>query len=73
MQATQGRTAPPSGVTYKEAVVFVVGGGNYLEAESLMTWASKAAPPKHIVYGATELLTADKFTEQLAALGQMSI
>ena len=35
----------------------MIGGGNYLEAESLSCWAGRAQPtPKHVVYGATELL-----------------
>lgn len=35
----------------------MLGGGNYLEAESLACWAGRAQPaPKQVVYGATELL-----------------
>ena len=31
--------------------------GNYLEYESLTCWAGRAQPtPKHVLYGATELL-----------------
>ena len=73
LQATPGKAAPPTGMTYKEAIVFIVGGGNYLEAESLMTWAAKAVPAKHIVYGATELLTGQEFAHQLSTLGKMSM
>lgn len=71
-QAPQGRMTPTPGMTYKEAIVFIVGGGNYLEAESLTTWASKATPVKKITYGATELLNGEAFARQLAELGRMS-
>ena len=36
-------------------------------------WASRAQPaPKHIVYGATELLSGDQFLDQLGELGRKS-
>ena len=57
---------------FKEAIVFMVGGGNYLEYESLSGWASRAQPPRSIVYGATELLTGEQFLQQLATLGQQT-
>ncbi len=38
----------------------MIGGGNYLEYESLATWAGRATPPKSIVYGATDLLTGEQ-------------
>lgn len=50
----------------------MVGGGNYLEAESLATWASRAQPPKNVIYGATALLTGQQFAAQLAELGRLS-
>ena len=71
VQAQPGRPAA-SGGPFKEAIVFVVGGGNYLEAESLSTWASRAQPPKNIIYGATALLTGEQFASQLAELGRLS-
>ena len=52
--------------------MFMIGGGNYLEYESLTTWAGRAMPPKSIVYGATELLSGSQFAEQLAELGRRS-
>ena len=52
--------------------MFMVGGGNYLEYESLSGWASRAQPPRSIVYGATELLTGEQFLQQLATLGQQT-
>ena len=38
----------------------MIGGGNYLEYESLVTWAGRATPPKSIVYGATDLLSGEQ-------------
>ena len=47
----------------------MIGGGNYLEAESLQCWAGRAQPtPKHVLYGATELLTPEQVLRDLATL-----
>jgi len=67
-----GKAQRPAG-PFKEAIVFMIGGGNYLEWESLVCWAQRAQPtPKHIVYGATELLSGEEFIAQLAELGRRS-
>jgi hypothetical protein len=55
---------------FKEAIVFMVGGGNYLEHQGLQELASKSQPPKNVVYGATEILTATEFLGQLSELGR---
>jgi hypothetical protein len=52
--------------------VFMIGGGNYLEYESLITWAGRATPPKSVIYGASDLLTGGQFAAQLAELGRRS-
>ena len=57
-------------VASKEAVVFMVGGGNYLERESLDLWATSQSKAKQIVYGATEMISAETFIEQLTALAK---
>jgi sec1 family domain-containing protein 1 len=68
-----GGAAPRPSAPAREAIVFVVGGGNYLEYESLATWASRAQPvPRSVVYGATEVLTGEEFLGQLAELGRRS-
>lgn len=54
----------------KEAIVFMIGGGNYVEYGSLQDLAQRQQPVKHIIYGTTEILTGGEFVEQLAALGQ---
>ena len=71
-KAPAGRAQRPTG-PFKEAIVFMIGGGNYLEWESLVCWAQRAQPtPKHLVYGATELLNGEEFLGQLAELGRRS-
>ena len=70
-QAAQGKPARGGG-PFREAIVFMIGGGNYLEAESLATWASRTQPPKNIIYGTTDLLTGEQFAAQLADLGRRS-
>lgn len=71
-KAPAGRAQRPAG-PFKEAVVFMIGGGNYLEWESLVCWAARAQPsPKTIVYGATELLSGEEMVQQLAELGRRS-
>ena len=39
-QAAPGRTVRQTG-PFREAIVFMIGGGNYLEYESLVTWAAR--------------------------------
>ncbi|KAK3020931.1 hypothetical protein RJ639_046587 [Escallonia herrerae] len=55
---------------FKEAIVFMVGGGNYVEYGSMQELAHRQQPVKHIIYGTTEILTGGEFVEQLALLGQ---
>jgi len=66
----------------REAFVFVVGGGNYTEHQNLIDFAAAPAgsaarrpaattattSARTVVYGATELLTAEQLLEQLRAL-----
>ncbi|KAJ7541045.1 hypothetical protein O6H91_10G043100 [Diphasiastrum complanatum] len=55
---------------FKEAIVFMIGGGNYLEYGSLQELAQRQQPAKNIVYGATEILTGEEFLDQLGILGK---
>lgn len=61
--------APRTRVQFQEAIVFVVGGGNYHEYQNLLEYANRQNPPKTITYGTTELLTAKEFIDQLNTLG----
>lgn len=55
---------------FGEAVVFMIGGGNYIEYKSLMELGQHSQPSKHVIYGATEILSGAEFIHQLAELGQ---
>ncbi|KAK4258444.1 hypothetical protein QN277_004895 [Acacia crassicarpa] len=55
---------------FKEAIVFMIGGGNYVEYGSLQELAQRQQPVKHVTYGTTEILTGEDFVEQLTMLGQ---
>ncbi|KAI3795618.1 hypothetical protein L1987_38274 [Smallanthus sonchifolius] len=55
---------------FKEAIVFMIGGGNYVEYGSLQELAQRQQPAKHIIYGSTEILTGGEFVDQLTLLGQ---
>ncbi|KAJ1944444.1 Vesicle trafficking between the ER and Golgi, partial [Linderina macrospora] len=39
----------------QEAIVFVVGGGNYVEYQNLVEFAQRSTPRKNIVYGSTDI------------------
>ncbi|XP_062221375.1 SEC1 family transport protein SLY1-like [Phragmites australis] len=55
---------------FREAIVFMIGGGNYIEYRSLMELAERPQPSKHVIYGATGILNGVEFIQQLAELGQ---
>ncbi|CAN6206621.1 unnamed protein product [Urochloa humidicola] len=55
---------------FREAVVFMIGGGNYIEYRSLMELEQRTQPSKHVIYGATEILSGAEFIHQLTELGQ---
>jgi len=53
---------------YSNAIVFVVGGGNYNEYQNLTEYA-KSKQGKQVSYGCMELLNSEDFLEQLNLLG----
>ncbi len=54
---------------FRDAVVCVVGGGNYLEYQGLQEMA-RAMPQKcNVVYGSTEMLMPTEFLQQITELG----
>ncbi|CAA7061670.1 unnamed protein product [Microthlaspi erraticum] len=55
---------------FREAIVFMVGGGNYIEYNSLQELSQRQETVKNVIYGATEMLTGAELVEQLAFLGQ---
>ncbi|ODV97950.1 hypothetical protein PACTADRAFT_47779 [Pachysolen tannophilus NRRL Y-2460] len=82
----------PKRQSYNEAIVFVVGGGNYLEYSNLQEWvngnnnnSNSAAGNsgannstvsglnnggKLVVYGSTDIITANEFLEECSELGK---
>lgn len=66
-----GHSKPPKRQSYNEAIVFVVGGGNYLEYQNLQEYAhSPHNSVQHVVYGSTNLVTADEFLRECQELGR---
>ncbi|EGG13723.1 Sec1-like family protein [Cavenderia fasciculata] len=61
---------PRRNTPFKEAIVFVVGGGNYVEYQNLQDWAKKQN--KKIIYGTTELLTSKEFIYQTKELNNLN-
>ena len=67
---------------FGEAVVFVVGGGGYVEYTNLLEWSERASASaaagsagsggaKKITYGSTEILTPVEFLKTLGSLAQV--
>lgn len=59
---------------YQESVVFVVGGGGYVEYSNLQEWAVRSQREgggggKRITYGSTEVLNPTAFVKALGDLG----
>lgn len=66
-----GHVKPKGKVTFQDAIVFVVGGGNYLEYQNLKEYAYRSnLVKKRVFYGSTELLTARGFMDQMESLGK---
>ncbi|KAK6461917.1 vesicle trafficking protein Sly1 [Scheffersomyces coipomensis] len=63
-----GHSKPPRRQSYQESLVFVVGGGNYLEYQNLQEWANIDANRK-VIYGSTEIMAANDFLQECNELG----
>lgn len=57
---------------FREAIVFMIGGGNYLEREALAAWAGRGTPTRQVLYGTTEVLSGGEFVGQLQELAKRS-
>ncbi|XP_004929499.2 protein sly1 homolog [Bombyx mori] len=67
-RARSARQQPPT-----DAVVFLVGGGNYIEYHNLIDFAKQQAAngiPRKLIYGATTLPNGSQFLKQLSLLGE---
>ncbi|CAB4422600.1 unnamed protein product [Rhizophagus irregularis] len=58
-----------SKISFQEGIVFVVGGGNYIEYQNLQEYAQRQAIKKRIIYGSTNILNPHAFLQELANLG----
>lgn len=59
----------PKRQSYNKALVFVVGGGNYMEYQNLQEWAHQQGSSKKVIYGSTAIITPSSFLEELSKLG----
>ncbi|KAK4324075.1 hypothetical protein Pmani_005260 [Petrolisthes manimaculis] len=66
-----GDSATRTRTQFQDAVVFVVGGGNYMEYNNLVNYAKKksGAGSKRVTYGCTDVVNAEQFLTQLTRLG----
>jgi len=64
---------------FHDSIVFVVGGGNYIEYQNLVDYCKSKSRgitgtmgARNIIYGSTELMNANEFLGQLGQLGEVS-
>ncbi|KAI0461374.1 hypothetical protein LJB42_001042 [Komagataella kurtzmanii] len=73
--STRGvHSKPPKRQQYNNSIVFVVGGGNYLEYQNLQEWVTKTNTSnvngtKSVIYGSTSIVTANEFLKECSLLG----
>eukprot|EP00927_Polykrikos_kofoidii_P061394 TRINITY_DN5622_c0_g1_i1.p1 TRINITY_DN5622_c0_g1~~TRINITY_DN5622_c0_g1_i1.p1 ORF type:complete len:638 (-),score=82.44 TRINITY_DN5622_c0_g1_i1:285-2198(-) len=53
---------------FRSACSFVVGGGSYVEMQSVQEWAQEHS--RHVIYGATDMVSPQQFVEELSSLGR---
>lgn len=73
-RATRGtHSQRPKRQSYNESIVFVVGGGNYLEYSNLQEWVvlkNVTNNSKSIIYGSTDIITPNDFLKECQELGK---
>ncbi|KAI9007751.1 Sec1-like protein [Hyaloraphidium curvatum] len=69
-KAGRGKKATRIRAPFQEAIVFVVGGGNYLEYQNLLEMAQRTK--RRVIYGSSEMLNPKAFLNQLGLLGVVS-
>merc|ERR550519_3092892 len=81
LRAGEGGQMARTKTPFSDAIVFVVGGGNYIEYQNLQDYvrsknagfsnsAVSAAALRRVVYGCTQLTNSDQFMTQLTQLGK---
>lgn len=68
--SSRGGNIPRRNTPFTQAIVFAVGGGNYVEYQNLLDYAKKMQPAKKIIYGTTEMLTPHDFLQQLSTISK---
>ncbi|CAL1150513.1 unnamed protein product [Cladocopium goreaui] len=64
----RGADVPRIRAPFKRAMTFVVGGGNYVEHQSLQDWAQNSG--RQVTYGSTDIVSPVQFVDELSHLGQ---
>ncbi|KAL6450288.1 SLY1 Protein SLY1 [Candida maltosa Xu316] len=65
-----GHSKPPKRQSYQDSLVFVIGGGNYLEYQNLQEWSNDVkAAKRHVIYGSTDIISATDFLKECCTLG----
>uniref|UniRef100_T1JGN0 Protein sly1 homolog n=1 Tax=Strigamia maritima TaxID=126957 RepID=T1JGN0_STRMM len=72
LRVTDSSSIPRSRSPFQEAIVFIVGGGNYIEYQNLVDYArnKSGGNAKRIVYGCTNLQSPNQFLKQIDQLGK---
>ncbi|XP_055595052.1 protein sly1 homolog [Uranotaenia lowii] len=68
-----GDIVPKNRAPFQDAIVFMVGGGNYIEYQNLVDFIrtkQTGNTNRRIIYGASTLTNAKQFLKQLSLLGQ---
>ena len=65
----RGTSPASSKSAYRDVMVCIIGGGNYLEYHSLQEMSKRVQPRCNLVYAATEMLAPCEFLQQLTELG----
>lgn len=68
-----GDIVPKNRAPFQDAIVFMIGGGNYIEYQNLVDFIKTkqtANSNRRIIYGASTLTNAKQFLKQLSLLGQ---
>jgi hypothetical protein len=66
-----GHSKPPKRQSYNEALVFMIGGANYLEYQNLQEWSlHQSQSGKKVIYGGTDIVSATEFLEECSELGR---
>jgi hypothetical protein len=60
---------PQHRTAFSSAIVFMIGGGSYVENLELTGWATQQRRPVTVTYGATEFVTPEGLADQIAVSG----